>query len=77
MNDENRSAYIGIMEANEKHLVRENKKLRSALDKFISLAEQFIEKVDSGRAHSTETYETFKAILYELEEQQNNNVSGS
>lgn len=39
------------------------KKLQDVIDEYDALAEEFIQKVDSGRARSKRTYSEFKRIL--------------
>lgn len=67
---------LKVLKSKQEILISEITRLVSIVNKFSALAYQFIEKVDSGRAHSIETYNTLKGILYELEEIQNNNASG-
>lgn len=45
-----------------------------ALSMFILAAEKFIAKVDSGRAHSTETYKELKAALEQAHKEWKNEV---
>lgn len=44
-------------------LQRENARLRQALVNYDRAARKFIDKVESGRAHSVETYDDLKQCI--------------